>query len=563
MLAVSGRPRVGQVGPVPRAAPIGDTDVVIELGRGTLTCEQVALIARRGEPVRLAAGVAARLAAGHAAVLALAAAGPVYGRSTGVGALVRQRLDQPLDQPMDRPVPLRPGQPHDEPGYPAPSAGSPAEDEAGPGDPLLHSHATTAGPALPADQVRAMTAVRIEQLAAGRSGLGPATATALVDTLNADRLPTVGRFHSLGTGDVAPLARLGVGLPPGAMEPGDALALMSSNALSIGRAALSVVDLDTVLSAATVVTALTFLARDGSPGALHPLAAGPFAGPRWVAAELRRLGAGSRPPARLQDQYGLRTAPQTLGVAVDAGSALRDVVTALARAGLENPLVLTGPPAEVVHHGGFHALHLTAALDGASSGLARAAVGSVNRLALLTEPVLPTAGRETALEPQGPVASAVDAAPEPRLFLAGGPPAASGIMVLEYTAGAALGAVRAAAVPAAGQTVEASRGVEQDSTYAPLAADQLAEAIAATRVLVAVELVAAVRALRMRRGVPPVALEGVWQVCATLPGATEDRDLSEDVRLAEQLLDVLAPFVAGTGDDGEHPVQPEQPAEGP
>ena len=105
--------------------------------------------------------------------------------------------------------------------------------------------------------------------------------------------------------------------------------------------------------------------------------------------------------------------------------------------------------------------------------------------------------------------------------------------------------------------------MEQESTYAPLAADQLAVAITETRVLVAVELVAAVRALRMRRVVPPVPLEGVWQVCASLPGATKDRDLSEDVRLAEQLLDVLAPFVAGTGDDGEHPVQPEQPAEGP
>ena len=529
---------------------IGDTDVVIELGRGTLTCEQIGLIARRHEPVRLAAGIDAKLTAGHVAVLALAAAGPVYGRSTGVGALVDQALGQPAAPGLQ-------------------PAG--ARSETGSADPLLHSHATTAGAPLPADQVRAMTAVRIEQVAAGRSGLGPATTTALMDALNADRLPTVGRFHSLGTGDVAPLARLGVGLPPGALQPGDALALMSSNALSIGRAALSVIDLDTVLSAATVVTALTFLARDGSPGALHPLAAGPFAGPRWVAAELRRLGAGSRPPARLQDQYGLRTAPQTLGVAVDAGSTLRGVVTALAAAGLENPLVLTGPPAEVVHHGGFHALHLTAALDGAASGLVRAAVGSVNRLALLTEPLLPAAGLDLGPEknqpPGGPVATAmvttVDAAPEPRLFLAGGPPASSGIMVLEYTAGAALGAVRAAAVPAAGQTVEASRGVEQDSTYAPLAADQLAEAIGATRVLVGVELVAAVRALRIRRVVPPAALDAVWQTCATLPGATKDRDLSEDVRLAEQLLDVIAPFATRTGHDGDHLNQPHQPAEGP
>ena len=227
--------------------------------------------------------------------------------------------------------------------------------------------------------------------------------------------------------------------------------------------------------------------------------------------------------------------------------------------------MLIGPPAEVVHHGGFHALHLTAALDGAASGLARAAVGSVNRLALLTEPVLPPASHammDGPTDPAGPVAAAVDLAPEPRLFLAGGPPAASGIMVLEYTAGAALGAVRAAAVPAAGQTVEASRGVEQDSTYAPLAADQLVEAIVAARVLVAVELVAAVRALRIRRVLPPLALGGVWRACATLPGATKDRDLSEDVRLAEQLLDVIAPFATRTGHDGGHPDPPDQTAEG-
>ena len=167
------------------------------------------------------------------------------------------------------------------------------------------------------------------------------------------------------------------------------------------------------------------------------------------------------------------------------------MVTALARAGLENPLVVTGPPAEVVHHGGFHALHLTAALDGASW--------------------------------RGPGGGGAGRRADRR----GLPRGRAGLHLRT------------------------------------LAADQLAEAIAATRVLVAVELVAAVRALRMRRVVPPVALEGVWQVCGTMSGASKDRDLSEDVRLAEQLLDVLAPFVAGTGDDGEHPVQPEQPAEGP
>jgi histidine ammonia-lyase len=455
----------------------------------------------------------------------LAARGPVYGRSTGVGALLTARL---VDTAGTAPAPV-------------------STDESTTvehGDGLLRSHATTAGPALPSEQVRAMTAVRIEQIAVGRSGLGPATAAALVELLNQDRMPTVGRFNSLGTGDVAPLARLALTLPGDALDQGDGLALMSSNALTIGRAALAVVDLDRLLAAATVVTALTFLARDGAAGALHPMAAGPFPGPRRVAHALRRLGAGSRRAARLQDQYGLRAAPQTLGIAVDAAASLREVVTALAGAGLENPLVIGGPPAQAVHHGGFHAVHLTAALDGAALGLARAAVGSVNRLALLTEP--PPAS-------VGDLGAEVVGTDRARAFLAGGPATASGIMVLEYTAAAALGTVRAAAIPAATQTAGLSRGIEQDATYAPLAADQLADAIEAMRVLIAVELVAATRAIRLRELPVPDPLSEVWRVCTGLPGEMNDRDLTDDVREAEALLDLIAPFGAAAGHDTKDP----------
>lgn len=544
---------------------------MIELGAGTLTCELISSIARDHAKVGLAPGVAARLSETHQAVLRLAAEGPVYGRSTGVGALITE-LAPVLDQGVrdqgrgDQGV-------RDREAVPAASADGP-----GPGDPasvdqatgeqatgeqaageqatdgrfpepvgaddlaerrdrfadgLLRSHATTAGPPLPGEQVRAMAAVRLEQISVGGSGLGPSTALALVSGLNENRMPTIGRFHSLGTGDIAPLARLGLTPHADDLQSGDSLALMSSNALTIGRAALAVVDLDLLLDAATVVTALTFLARDGAAGALHPAGAGPFPGPQRAARALRALGAGSRPPARLQDQYGLRTAPQTLGLALDGAAELRDVVTALAGSGLENPLVISGPPPSVVHHGGFHAVHLTAALDAAALALARAAVGSVNRLALLTEPAPVIA--------EGPTAGTQ------RQFLAEGPLTASGIMVLEYTAAAALGTVRAAAVPAAIQTAGLSRGVEQDATFAPLAADQLEEAITAARVVVAVELVAAVRAIRIRRLPVPEPLARAWQECSVLPGQTLDRDLTMDVRQAEQVLDVLAPIghVAG------------------
>ncbi|MET0964948.1 MAG: aromatic amino acid lyase [Nakamurella sp.] len=485
------------------------------MGAGTLTCEEISAIARGRVQVNLDAGVAGRLTASHAAVQELAAHGPVYGRSTGVGALLTARI---LD---------------------VPTGGGSA---AGQPDGLLRSHATTAGPPLPAEQIRAMAAVRVEQIAVGGSGLGPHTVAALIELLNRDEMPVVGRFNSLGTGDVAPLARLALLLPPGTLDAGDGLALMSSNALTIGRAALSVVDLDLLLAAATVVTALTFLARDGAAGALHAQAAGPFAGPQRAARVLRRLGAGSRRPARLQDQYGLRAAPQTLGIAIDAAASLRGVVTALATAGLENPLVLD-PPDAVVHHGGFHAVHLTAALDDAALALARTAVGSVNRLALLTEPP-PTGGEHPAETVPNALPAGAAAPALARAFLAGGPESASGIMVLEYTAAAALGTVRAAAIPAATQTAGLSRGIEQDATYAPLAADQLAESISAARILVAVELVAAVRAIRIRGLQLPAALDSVWAVCDSLPAELSDRDLTGDVQLAEQLLELIAPHGA-------------------
>ena len=178
---------------------------MIELGAGTLTCEQILAIARNGEAVSLAPTVIQRLIESHAAVVRLAADGPVYGRSTGVGALLTARLRSgPTSPANDQEIP---------------ASDNGAHDDAAHGDGLLRSHATTAGPALPAEQVRAMTAVRIEQIAVGRSGLGPATALALVDLLNQDRMPTIGRFNSLGTGDVAPLARLALTLPPDALDP--------------------------------------------------------------------------------------------------------------------------------------------------------------------------------------------------------------------------------------------------------------------------------------------------------------------------------------------------------
>ncbi|WP_438287934.1 aromatic amino acid lyase, partial [Streptomyces niveus] len=73
---------------------------------------------------------------------------------------------------------------------------------------LLRSHAGAVGNPLPAREVRAMLAVRANQLLAGGAGLRPTVVGALCDALAAGAHPVVNEFGSVGTGDIAALSQL-------------------------------------------------------------------------------------------------------------------------------------------------------------------------------------------------------------------------------------------------------------------------------------------------------------------------------------------------------------------
>src|SRR5207253_7768322 len=141
-----------------------------------LTCREVTQVARREAPVSLAPEGLERARAAAQTVRQIAALGDVYGRTTGVGA--------------NRDVP--------------------AQDPTGHGRRLLRSHAAGAGPALEVAETRAMMVVRLNQLAAGGSGVEPAVLGALAEALNTGKLPAVRRFGAIGTGDLHGLAALGL-----------------------------------------------------------------------------------------------------------------------------------------------------------------------------------------------------------------------------------------------------------------------------------------------------------------------------------------------------------------
>ncbi|MCX4434399.1 aromatic amino acid ammonia-lyase [Streptomyces mirabilis] len=491
----------------------------------------------------------------------IAATGRVYGRSTGVGA--NRNEDVPTEAAAEH------------------------------GLRLLRSHAGAIGEELPARQVRAMLAVRANQLLAGGAGLRPTVVTALCEALETGAYPVVNEFGSVGTGDIAALAQLGLalvgehpwrgpeqGVPPQVQAPSvqaqaqapsaqaqvqapsvqpqgpsplglgervtsfgeevssvgrglppepqpldnnDALALISSNALTLGQSALALDELRGLIEATQVVAALSLLAVDGSHEAyaapVH--AARPHKGSAEVARRMRELiGAADRPTpplGRIQDPYGFRCVPQIHGPAQDAADALEGVLVIEINAAAENPLISPEDMA-AYHHGGFYQAQLALALDHFRLAVTQVARLSTSRLSTLNEPAY------TRLRP----------------FLADHEPASSGVMILEYAAAAALGDLRAFSAPASLGHAVLSRGVEEQASFASLAARQTLRACGAYRLVVGCELVSAVRALRQRdlRPDPELPVGRAMELAESVLGLDQtDRPLTDDVTAAAALLD--------------------------
>ncbi|MEU2728048.1 aromatic amino acid ammonia-lyase [Streptomyces griseoviridis] len=550
------------------AAPSLPTGLVVLDGTGLAVADVVRLADGTARPVP-GTDALGRVGESWDAARRIAATGRVYGRSTGVGA--NRNEDVPTEAAAEH------------------------------GLRLLRSHAGAIGDELPARQVRAMLAVRANQLLAGGAGLRPTVVTALCEALTSGAHPVVNEFGSVGTGDIAALAQAGLALagehpwrgggtdpasaaggpdatgaaygpdaagaaggpvawseagganPGGAGGPGDggvgrrplgvpaaqpldnndALAFISSNALTLGQSALALHELRGLVEATQVVAALSLLAVDGSHEAyaapVH--AARPHRGSGEVARRMRELiGAADRPTpplGRLQDPYGFRCLPQIHGPAHDAADALEDIITVEINAAAENPLI---SPADLAayHHGGFYQAQLALALDHFRLSLTQVARLSTSRLSTLNEPAY------TRLRP----------------FLADAEPASSGVMILEYAAGAALGDLRAFSAPASLGHAVLSRGVEEQASFASLAARQTLRACRAYRLVVGCELVAAVRALRQRGlGADPELPVGRALALAepVLDADQADRPLTDDVTAAAALLDRFTDIWRGSG----------------
>lgn len=423
-----------------------------------LTTAEIAAIARDNMPVQLTPEGRGKAAAAHQTVLKVSKKRPIYGQSTGVGSNKEFSVD---DSAYDH------------------------------GMRLLESHAAGAGLDVTPELALAMMAVRLNQLAAGGSGVNPSLLDALTEALNAGLRPPLKRIGAIGTGDLTVLATLALciaGKRPwigGSMEPQpidrtDALAFMSSNAATLGEAALATVDITHRLHAGLSVAAYSFIALHGSPEAyaapVH--AARPHPGQIQAAEELRRLLGKDllRPAKHVQDKFGLRALPQVQGAALDAAERLKRVIEIDINSPSENPLVST-VDAEVFHNGNFHSVYIGQALDALRSALYEAASLSISRLSSLM------AASDTGQRP----------------FLSSGPTGDSGLLIIEYIAHSALSELRHLAQPDGLSNAVLSHGAEEHASFATQSAWHTTDSVPHYETILACELLTAATALRQQQ----------------------------------------------------------------
>lgn len=497
------------------------TQEKVLLGPSGSTLADVVDVARHGVQVELTAESLEAVAEVRRHVEDLAAGEvPTYGISTGFGALADKHI--------------------------------PIESRAQLQKSLIRSHAAGMGPAVEKEVVRALMFLRATTLASGRTGVRPEVVQTMVAMLNADILPVVHEYGSLGcSGDLAPLSHVALalmgegpatgpdgteaeagelmraaGIEPLELREKEGLALINGTEGMLGMLILALHDLDALadaldLTAAMSVEALLGTDRVFVPELHHPLR--PHAGQAASADRMLRILAGSpivashrEGDSRVQDAYSLRCAPQVAGGLRDTLGYVRSVAERELAATIDNPVVL--PDGRVSSNGNFHGAPVAYVLDFLAIPVADAASISERRTDRMLDPA-----RSHGLP----------------AFLVDDPGVDSGMMIAQYTQAALVSDMKRLAVPASVDSIPSSAMQEDHVSMGWHAARKLRTAVENFRRVLAVELVAAGRAIELRAPLEPARATGAaLQVirAAGVPGPGPDRFMAPQLAAAEQVL---------------------------
>ena len=482
---------------------------MVTLDGWRLTFDEVRRVSTGGERVEIAARAIAAMQRSRAVVERLAAGDdPVYAVNTGVGLLADVRVPPEELEQLQRNV--------------------------------VRSHACGVGPPLAREEVRAMMLIRANVLAKGFSGIRPLVAERLCDLLNHGVTPVVPSQGSVGaSGDLAPLAHIALvligegeaefegaryaggealrraGIQPVVMASKEGISLVNGTQAMLAVGGLQLLDAETLADSADLICAMTVDGLRGTPRAFDPRLhqTRPFPGQIQSAANLTRHLEGSEirqshvTCRRVQDAYSVRCAPQVHGAVRDALTEARRVLAIELNAVTDNPLVIDD---EIISGGNFHGEPLALQLDSMAVALTVLAGISERRVDRLVNP---------ALNEELPA------------FLTNHAGLESGFMMLQVTAAALVAENRVLAHPASTGSITTSGNKEDFVSMGMTSAMKLKQVVRNTRHVLAIELLAAARALDCLR--PLRSSEAIERVRADLAKVsapwTGDRALGADI----------------------------------
>ncbi|MFF8725291.1 histidine ammonia-lyase [Streptomyces sp. NPDC015171] len=495
----------------------------VVVGTSGVTASDVLAVARGGARIELSAEAVAALAAAREIVDALAAKPePVYGVSTGFGALATRHISPELRAQLQRNI--------------------------------VRSHAAGMGPRVEREVVRALMFLRLKTVCSGHTGVRPEVAQTMADVLNAGITPVVHEYGSLGcSGDLAPLSHCALALmgegdaegPDGVVRPAgellaehgiqpvelrekEGLALLNGTDGMLGMLVMALADLDTLYKSADITAALSLEALLGTDKVLAPElhAIRPHPGQGASAANMLAVLEGSEltghhqdDAPRVQDAYSVRCAPQVAGAGRDTIAHARLVAERELASAVDNPVVLPGSGGgRVESNGNFHGAPVAYVLD--FLAIAAADLGSIAERR--TDRLLDK-NRSHGLPP----------------FLADDAGVDSGLMIAQYTQAALVSELKRLAVPASADSIPSSAMQEDHVSMGWSAARKLRTAVDNLTRVIAIELYAAGRAIELREGLAPApasraAIEAVR--AAGVQGPGPDRFLAPDLAAADAFV---------------------------
>lgn len=427
---------------------------------------------------------------------------------------------------------------------------------------VVRYHNSGVGSYLDRPAARAVILARLVGFSRGGSGVRPETANFYAGLLNRGVLPAIPREGSVGSSDLTQLAAVAAvaigegeafnadgtlvpgakaladaGLQPLVLAPGEALALVSANAYSVGAGTLALLQLQQLARLADVAISLSLetIARYDGGGNLSPFspaiqAAKAVNGQGDSAAAVRHLLSGGwledvRPEVSVQDALSFRAAPQTHGafrsLVAQLGAALEVELNGRG----DNPLVDV-ESGLMLSGGNFQPMQLALAFEGLRVALAHVGISSERRIAKLYPPQrairakhLQAASTQASAEQSGAGTEFNPASALAQEELPG---------LLWYSAAGLLAELKFLAAPATLGAPTLSADVEDHSTLAPLALQQLERSVEVLEKLLTIEALTASYLLLEAGAAQPLG-KGTGVVVGRLADVLADRPSAPDL----------------------------------